>query len=56
MSPAAGTRQTLLERLDTWFWRQAQKDREAYLARSADVFDLERRIKALERETPVRYY
>src|SRR4029079_15994076 len=40
---------TLLERLDAWFWRQEQKEREAYLARSTDVFDLERRIDAIER-------
>ena len=40
---------TLLDRLDAWFWRQLQKDREAYLARASDVFDLERRIDAIER-------
>ena len=45
-----------LDRLDAWFWRQMQKDREAYLARSSDVFDLERRIDALERGTVTRYY
>ena len=46
---------TLLERLDAWFWRQAQKDREAYLAGSADVFDLERRIDAIERGVVTRH-
>ena len=40
---------TLLDRLDAWFWRRMQKDREAYLARASDVFDLERRIDAIER-------
>ena len=47
---------TLLDRLDAWFWRQVQNDREAYLARSRDVFELERRIDALERGTVTRYY
>ena len=47
---------TLLDRLDAWFWRQVQNDREAYLARSRDVFDLERRIDALERGAITRYY
>ena len=50
--PASGERApraTLLDRLDAWFWRQMQKDREAYLAGAADVFDLERRIDAIER-------
>lgn len=49
-------RATLLDRLDGWFWRQLQKDREAYLARSRDVFELERRIRALERGEITRYY
>jgi Protein of unknown function (DUF3563) len=39
----------LLERLDAWFWRNRQSAREAYLAQSADVFEVERRIRALER-------
>ncbi len=52
----ATPRLTLLDRLDGWFWRQMQKDREAYLARSSDVFDLERRIDALERGVVTRDY
>lgn len=40
---------SLLDRLDAWHFRQAQREREAYLARSKDVFDLERRIRAIER-------
>lgn len=39
----------LLERLDRWFWRQQQREREAYLAKAQDLADLEARIKALER-------
>lgn len=54
--PDATPRLTVLDRLDGWFWRQMQKDREAYLARSSDVFDLERRIDALERGVVTRDY
>lgn len=49
-------RSGFLDRLDAWFWRQAQKEQEAYLAKSRDVFDLERRIRALERGEITRYY
>ena len=45
----------LLDRLDAWFWRRVQMDREAYLARSSDVFDLERRIDAIERGVVTRH-
>jgi hypothetical protein len=53
---AATPPRTLLDRLDAWFWRQEQKSREAYLAASRDVFDLERRIEALNRGTVTPYY
>jgi hypothetical protein len=39
----------LFERLDHWFWRQAQRDREAYLSGARDIFELEDRIRRLER-------
>lgn len=45
----------VLERLDAWFSRQEQDARERYLAGARDVFDLERRIDALDRG-PSRYY
>ena len=45
----ATDRRSLADRLDGWFWRRIQKEREAYLAGSVDVFDLERRIAALQR-------
>lgn len=45
----------LLERLDRWFWAQQQRDIEAYLARSADIHDLEQRMRNLERSTWTRY-
>jgi hypothetical protein len=38
-----------LDRLDTWFWKQEMKSREAFLARSTDIFDLEQRMRWLER-------
>ena len=44
-----------LERLDRWFWAQQQRDIEAYLARSADIHDLEQRMRNLERGEWQRY-
>ena len=44
------------ERVDRWFWRQALRERERYLARSQDVFELEERIRRLERSAGSRYY
>ena len=38
-----------LSRVDTWFWKQEMKRHEAFLAQSADIFDLERRMRTLER-------
>lgn len=54
--PARAPRQSLLDRLDRWFWRQQQKAQEDYLAGASDVFDLERRIDAIDRGTMTRYY
>jgi hypothetical protein len=39
----------LLDWLDTWFWEQELKSREAFLAQSADVIELEQRMRWLER-------
>jgi Protein of unknown function (DUF3563) len=36
-------------RIDDWFYRQQVNAREAYLAQSTDIFDLEARIRHLER-------
>ena len=47
---------TLLDRLDAWLWRQEQKRREAYLSGSRDLFELERRMEAIDRGGFVRYY
>src|SRR5690242_2740287 len=49
-------RRSLLDRLDAWHWRQTEEEREAYLARATDIFDLERRIAAIDRTNTVRYY
>ena len=55
-APASTTRGRLLDRLDAWFWRQRQRADEAYLAQSQDVFELERRMRELERSVGSRYY
>ncbi len=52
----AAARGSWLDRLDAWFWRQEQRRREAWLAQSPDVFELERRIQALARGAGARYY
>ena len=52
----APTRRGLLERLDHWFWKQEQRATEAHLAKSTDIYDLEKRIRDLERGVPYRYY
>ena len=44
------------ERIDRWFWRLALRDREKYLARSQDIFELEERIRRLDRAGGSRYY
>jgi hypothetical protein len=59
-APASATtpvrRRGFLERLDRWFWAQQQRDLEAYLARATDVYDLEARIHAIERNKSIPYY
>ena len=49
-------RRGFLERLDHWFWAQQQRDLEAYLAKATDVYDLEARIRAIERNKSIPYY
>jgi len=53
---ALGPRRSWLDALDTWFWKQRQRAREAYLAQSQDVFEVERRLRELERGVGSRYY
>lgn len=49
-------RRSLLQRLDRWFWERQQRDLERYLAQSADVHDLEARIRLIERRGLNAYY
>lgn len=37
------------EALENWLYRQRLKDREAYLATSQDIFEVERRVRDLDR-------
>ena len=54
---SAGTRSLgIFERIDRWFWRQQMRDREAYLAGAQDIFELEERLRRLERSVGSRYY
>ena len=46
----------IFERIDRWFWQQQMRDREAYLAGAQDIFELERRMRRLERSVGSRYY
>lgn len=43
-------------RLDRWFHDARQRDDEAFLAAAADLSDLERRLRRLERGVGARYY
>jgi hypothetical protein len=38
-----------LERIENWAAKARQRDRERFLAESQDVFELERRLRVLER-------
>jgi len=44
------------DRIDDWFWKQRQSALEAYLGKAQDVFELEARIRDLEREVPDRCF
>jgi hypothetical protein len=48
-APRAEPKRSLFDRLDTWLWRQEAKNREAFLAESTDIVDLEQRQRWLER-------
>lgn len=47
-SPKA-PRRSLVDRIDDWFWRRHQRAVEMRLGQAADIFELERMIRALER-------
>jgi len=42
--------------LSDWLYRQQVKEREAYLAQSTDIFELERRIRHLDRQPASAYF
>ena len=46
----------LLDRLDHWFWKRDQRAMEAHLAQAKDVYELEVRIRDLERRVPHPYF
>ena len=48
---AAPARHGLLERIDHWFWELDQRAVDEYLGQSKDVFELEARIRQLERNS-----
>lgn len=53
---AAPRRRGVWAAMDDWFWRQQLRARDAYLAQSRDVFELEARMRELERNIGGRYY
>ena len=54
-SEVSPPRRSLLERLDHWLWMHEQREVEAHLAKATDVYDLEARIRDLERGVMYRY-
>jgi len=55
-SVAPPLRRGWLDRLDHWLWTQQQRDVEAYLAKATDLYDLEVRIRTLERNPSSRSF
>jgi hypothetical protein len=47
--PPVARKPSLFERFDRWAAAARQRDRERFLAESRDVFELERRMQALDR-------
>ena len=46
----------LLDRIDRWCWRLSQRALEEHLGQARDVYDLEARIRDLERRLPYRCF
>jgi hypothetical protein len=40
------------DRVDAWYWRCQQRDREAYLAGAQSIAEIENRIRELDRDPP----
>jgi len=53
---ASLSRRGVLESIERWFWTGHQRNVEAYLGRATDIYDVEARIRALERTVPFPYY
>ncbi|HTQ01324.1 MAG TPA: DUF3563 family protein [Casimicrobiaceae bacterium] len=48
-APSGGVLQRFLEALDRWFYRQTMKEREAYLAQASNLYEVEQRMRELDR-------
>ena len=46
------SKRSLLDRIDHWFWTLEQRAIEARLAQATDIYDLEVRIREMERGAP----
>jgi uncharacterized protein DUF3563 len=46
--PTGGWLARLFERLENWAWDRQQREREAFLAQSTDLYDLEYRMRQLD--------
>lgn len=44
------------EALDRWLWKQRARETDAWLAQSKDIFELEARMRELERRPPTRIW
>lgn len=53
---APASRLGLLDRIDRWCWRLSQRALEEHLCKAHDVYDLEARIRDLERRPPYRCF
>ena len=46
------SKRSFFDRIDAWFWRLEQRELEARLAEATDIYDLEVRIREIERGAP----
>jgi hypothetical protein len=49
VGPQVARADTVFDSLDRWLWKQQMRETEAWLARSTDVYDLEARLRRLDR-------
>lgn len=52
----AATRSGWSDRISRLLWQERQRDIDSALATAKDVFEVEARLRALERRVPDRYY